>query len=367
MYKKNSFFIVLSVLFALFVFNESAVALSLGDICSADVVVADNSNKMLQKGLSQALNQVLVKVSGNTSVMTLPAIENVLPKINNYVESYSYSTQTDNEGKQTLLLHVVFDNKAIKQILQNAGQAIWGANRPLTLVWLSMSQGSQPMVLASDNNDPLTAVIKQTAMGRGVPIIFPAMDLEDQADMAQTTSALPTNEQLQQLAKKYGVNSLLAGTIVTIDSDHGAENQLEGEWRLVLNGAPYEWQTSGADVTQVVINGIDRAAEMMVNQLATVGGKNLQNTVTMQINDVKNLDDYVHAVAELKKLNPVSDVSVSDMSNNTLLVKIQTIGNVDELVSALKNSTAFAVSTAPTTGGPVNADIFYRWVVTNTK
>jgi hypothetical protein len=366
-YKKTTFFIILGLLFTLIVFNQTAIALSLDEICSADVPVADNSNKTLQKGLSQALNQVLVKVSGNTSVMTLPAINNALPKINNYVQSYSYSAQTDNQGKQTLSLHVVFDDKAIRHILQNAGQAIWGDNRPLTLVWLAMPQGSQTTVLASDGNDALTTVVKQTAMMRGIPIIFPAMDLEDQADVAQTTSTLPTKEQLQQIAKKYGVTSLLAGTIVSVNSNHDTGDQAEGEWRLVLNGAPYEWQTTGADVSQVVINGIDRAADMMVNQLATIGGKNLQNTITMQINDVQNLNDYVHVVAELKKLTPVADVAVSDMSNNTLLLKVKTIGSVDELVSALKTSASFTAGTAPTTTSPANADLFYRWVTTNSN
>jgi hypothetical protein len=329
-----------------------AGAASLEDIYATDVPVADNSPNTLQKTLPAAFDQVLVKVSGNAAVMTLPAIEAVIPKINNYVESYSYATQTDAQGKQTLMLHVVFDNKVVKQVLQNAGQAIWGSNRPLTLVWLALPQGGQTTVLASDDNDDLMTTLKQAAMSRGVPVIFPVMDLEDEANVAQITSALPTTDQLQQIAKKYGVNSLLAGNIV---------NSVEGEWRLVLNGTPYEWQTSGVNTAQVVRNAIDRAADMMVNQLAPVGGKNLENTVTLQISGVQNLHDYVDVVAALKKLTPVAEVTVSDMSNNMLLLKVKMVGGVDELVGALKNTDNFAALAAPATAAPGHVDLFYRW------
>lgn len=334
------------------------------DIYTADVLVADRSPQKLQKALPEALEQVLVKLSGNPSVTTLPAIKNILSKVNGYVESYSYDTTADNSGKEALAVHVVFDDKALKQVLQNAGQAIWGGNRPLTLVWVALPKGTETGVLANDDNDPMLAVIKKAAIVRGVPILFPAMDLEDQTNVAQTTSTLPTNDQLQQIAKKYGVDSLLAGTIVT-----DAAGAIEGEWRLTLNGVPYEWQTSGATISQVVINGLDRAADMMANQLAAVGGKNTQSLVTMQISNVNNLDDYVHVIAELKKLTPVADVVVSDMSNNRLLLKVKSVGGAEQVAGALKTNPLFVADT-PVADGEKTAltpDLSYRFEVNATN
>lgn len=342
----------LSVLFAV----QAVWAVEVPDLYCADILVADTSSSALQKGIDAALGQVLIKISGNTAVMTLPAVQNNLPRIKNYVESYSYSTQAV-DGHQSMFLHIVFDPKSMTQLLQNADQAIWGEDRPLTVVWLSLPQGSQNIVLSSETPNPLMQTLQKAAAARGIPMIFPTMDLEDEANVAQTISALPTNDQLQAIAQKYGVKSLLAGTIV-----NQADGQMESEWRLVLNGTPYEWQTTGSDLTQVVVNGLDRAADMMANQLAAIGSKAMENTVTLQIDGVQDLNDYSHVIEALKKLTPVVDVTVNDMSGSTLQLQVKTIGSVDQLVSALQDAANFVSMAAPAEAAPGNGDhLFYQW------
>ena len=341
--------------FISFLVIANAYAVVVSDINTADIPVSDRSNSVLQQGFHQALNQVLIKISGNTGVPTLPAVQNAQPKLSDLIESYAYSAEAEATPSAPLLLHVIFNQNAIYKLLKNAGQSIWGSDRPLTLLWVSVPQDSSEAVLSSDSATPLIASIKQLAKQRGVPILFPTMDLEDEADVALTSSQLPANDQLTASAQRYAVQSVLAGSIVVNNS------QLVGEWKLVLNGTPYEWQSSGADLTQVVTNAMDRAADMMANQLSAVDSQGLQSTVIMQVSGVNDLDDYVHVVDNLRRLTPVSTVVVSDMSNNLLLLKVSVSGGVNGLMEALKNSQNLVLQAAPADVGLHQATLFYQW------
>ena len=333
----------------------STWAMEVKGLNTADIPAVDQSRHTLKAALPQALNQVLIKMSGNPGVVTLPEIQNALPSIDNLVERYSYATKTDASGKQQRVLHVVFDAAGVKQLLNHASQAIWGSDRPLSLLWLAVPEKTQTTVLSSDDANPLTAFVKKTAASRGIPILFPTMDLKDQSNVTAQTTTLPLASQLIATAKRYDVHSILAGSI-TANSD----GTFEGEWQLLLNGTPFEWQTSAANTHQVISNGINRAADMMANQLATIDSKNLQRTVMMSVNNVQNLDDYAHVVAELRQLATISKVTVDDMSNNTLLLELDTTGSTNALFNSLKQ-THLSANAAPTDAGPHHVDLFYHW------
>lgn len=61
------------------------------DINIVRINVPNQSQADFQKVLPQAFSEGLVRMSGNTAIiMTLPTIQNSLPKLSNYVEKYSY-------------------------------------------------------------------------------------------------------------------------------------------------------------------------------------------------------------------------------------------------------------------------------------
>lgn len=336
---------------------NAALTVEIRDINTASVNVPDQSPTDFQKALPQAFGEVLVRMSGNTAIMTLPTIQNSLSKLSNYVEKYSYTTKTDDVGKSQLMLQVVFDKRALAQLLRDANQAIWGeANRPLTMVWVSVPAGMSREILVSNSQSSAIQAIKETASSRGVPIIFPAMDLEDQTDAAQSTATLLSRQQLHAILQRYGIDCILAGAVVK-----GGSGELQGEWQLFLNGTPYEWQTTGNDIMQVVMNGVDRAADMMASQFSLLNSKNMENFVLMQVRGVQNLEDYVHVISTLKHLRPVVKVSVSDMTNDMLLLKITIAGSLEDLVNALKCVSHLAVETAPPSARLNAANLFYRW------
>ena len=112
--------------------------------------------------------------------------------------------------------------------------------------------------------------------------------------------------------------------------------KLLGEWQLFLHGTPYEWQTTGNGVTQVLINGIDQTANIIASQLGLLNSKGMENFVLMQVSGVQDLEDYMHVVSTLQHLTSVVKVSVSDTTNDMLLLKIKIASGLEDLADVLK-------------------------------
>ena len=347
--------LVITIIFIIFL-PLSGMAVRIRDINIAFVNVPDQSDPAFQKALPQALEQVLIRMSGNTDVMTLPAIQNVLSQISRYIEKYSYITKIEDNRNNQLLLRVAFNQQAIRQLLYNANQTIWSINRPLMMIWLSIPNGIQPQILTNDSQKPVVQIVKQVAFVRGIPIIFPMMDLEDQIYMVQPPSTLPNSQQLQEISQRYEVNSTLSGTVIA-----NKEYQLQGEWQLFLNETLYGWQTSGSNITEVVKNGIDRAVDMIINQFATLDSRGMESLVTIQVSGIKTLNDYVNVISTLKHLTLVTKISVSDINTDMLLLKITTTGNLNDLVKALKSISYLVAETVPTQTTLNVTHLFYRW------
>lgn len=85
------------------------------------VSVTDEGPAALQLGLQAAFSEVMLKMTGDPKVMTLPAVQTVNGNLTQIVQSYSYvqqKTATIPPSKPTLTLDVVFDSNALQQLLQ---------------------------------------------------------------------------------------------------------------------------------------------------------------------------------------------------------------------------------------------------------
>ena len=241
-------------------FTNRGIAVEVLSIRTATVAVSDQSSKMLQKILPQALGQVLVQISsGNTAIMTLLAIRDTLPKINNYLEKYSYivkADKTEKKDEQQFLLQVVFD-KPVRHLLQNVKQAVWSTSCSLTMVWISVLNGSQSEILASDR--PESSNLHDVAGG-----ILARYSYYFSGGKSRRPG------QYSVIRPYFTFHSSTSGNFAALwyrfysirGSCHGCQltTAIQGEWQLFFNGTLYEWQVTSLDVTRVVMNSIHRAA-----------------------------------------------------------------------------------------------------------
>lgn len=325
-------------------------------IAQADVVpnmnttlvnVVDRSSKALKHAFHKAYSQVLIKISGNPSVMTLPAIQNEAANVNQYIQSYSYRNNTA-PGEPPLTVQVTFDFKALSQLLQNAGQAVWRSDRPLTLVWVNVNNN----VLATHADAAMIDPIKEQSEARGVPVILPAMDSEDQNFVASPELSA---EDMSTIAKRYQVRSILVGSV------NQRVGSWQGHWQMILNNEPVQWVTQGETAQDVVGKAMDQMADVMANRLAASKTKNLQKKMTVEILGIGDLSEYAKVMQTMQHLSPVASVSVKDMLSDSLLLNVVTVGNAQDLINSLHGNPHFSQIPASLTPGTNQADLYLRW------
>lgn len=97
--------------------QPSALGNTPADEFQTDVVVKDRSNEVLQEALQVALEQVLVKASGDPEVAGQATVHDQLTSAQNFVERYEYLSDPNDSSHQKLILHVKFSSKSVREIL----------------------------------------------------------------------------------------------------------------------------------------------------------------------------------------------------------------------------------------------------------
>ena len=265
-----------------------------------------------QDNFKNALGQVLIKATGNLSIMTLPIIRASLNEASNMVKSYS-TLQNPSSPSQTLL-EVSFDPKAITQLLTSAGQPLWDAERPITLIWLSTDDSNEKNTIIDNDAasiQPVAVALKNSAQLRGLSMFFPMLDLQDQSLISSNinnTSPLTTAD-MQALADRYHVQSVLSGTLTQIG------NQWQTQWRYLLNSAPINWSQDASSTQDTAKQVIDTVASTMIAQLAISTTSGIQTEAYLTINQVNNLQMYgqlSHCLSSLSNMNSLSPVNLNE-------------------------------------------------------
>jgi hypothetical protein len=116
---------------------------------TGQVTVVSQSEQDLATGLSAALGQVLIRLTGDNAVLTRPGVAKAVAQPNRYVQQYQYTQDAvGDSGQGRLSLVAQFDHAGVDQLLVDLGLARTGGGdaapaaavdmRPQTYrVWVS--------------------------------------------------------------------------------------------------------------------------------------------------------------------------------------------------------------------------------------
>lgn len=348
-------FIQLTVFMILLACSILARAEQVSDLSTASISVSDRSEQQLQDAFRRGLADVLVRLSGNTSVMTLPALQSAQANAKQYIQSYQYKADSANEATDPLHVVIQFDQQALDSLLQASGQAVWAADRPLTLVWVRVNDN----ILSSSADDAQTQVLHRVAAQRGLPILLPTMDMEDQGFIGVDDTTSFDAALLQSAEKRYGVHSLLAGYLQPTATGWSAR------WLMMLDNEPVEWRAEGKTPADVLAAGLNQMADLMVSRLAVLRDDGLQRKLTLAVSGIGDLSEYATVMKTLEALAPVREVRVEDMKSDTLLLTVMTTSTEQVLKNALAKDAHFEATQANASLGTTQVDLFYRWISPN--
>jgi len=305
------------------VYAQAAAA----DLFAAEVAVSGQSPDERTTALRSALSEVLVRVAGRNSVLDSKPARAMLADPDALVQQYRYYTRQDSQLPQ-LLLWVRFDADSIRRRLQQQGQSFWGGERPDTLVWLAVEDRGRRYVVAADDDGEVRRQIESAARQRGLPVLFPLMDLEDQAGARFTDIWGGFFDNVVRASERYSPQAVLIGRL-----HRTASGGWSSRWQLQAGGgSPRAWSGSSQELAQLAQQGIADTADILASRFAVAGGSGATSgSVNIEIAGVDSLADYARVTAYLASLSSVLDLQVSQLDGPNLHCLLRLNGTLSDL------------------------------------
>lgn len=304
--------------------GSPVLAVTVPHLYEAKVPVASRLTPDRQQAIEQALARVLIKVSGNSSIMALPAVQSQLVAMDSWVKQYSYQHTGD---EQALSLHVSFLPQAIRQVLQQAKQGVWPKQRPLIVAWIATPLGE---LLGSDSEQPWVGYLLGDAKQRGLPLLLPMLDLDEREAVPYTTVSQKKFDVLKQASEKYGAQAILVLQLTQV-----AQAPYQATWSLQLKDETMSWTLQADSLNALMSQGVNTIAESLATRFAVLPQEDDAQLTALTVSDINSVADYAKVMQYLKGLGQVKSVQIVKVMPNAVEYAMQLRGKPESLVQAL--------------------------------
>lgn len=314
--------------------SGGAQAARVPDLYSAEVSVERTGSGGLTGAFNQALREVLIKVTGRRDVIDDPVITGRFSPADTYVQQY----RTDADGTTW----VQFDRVALRRVLDEIGQPVWGDERPVTLVWLIMDYGtgSRDILAAASDigvapdrfeapaaagiTDRLAAArdrLRQTAAERGLPLVLPLVDSQELDIVSISDVWGGFTESVVLASQRYGADAILVGR-----ARARVPGSVTVRWTLLLDDERFDWDGD-------IAGGPDRLADFLAGRLAT--SSRSAGQLRLRVDGVDSLDAYGRLSKYLATLDVVQDFSVDRVADRSVFLSLLVRGDADRLMRSI--------------------------------
>ena len=276
-----------------------------------------------------ALREILMRVSGSDLAGNADAVKELFPNPASYVMQFRSGANDS--------LWVSLDGQAIEQTLRNAGQTVWGSERPLTLVWLAVDwgQGEREIIAADDpdrtrhqsrsidRNRLVRARVLEIAERRGLPLVFPLLDTTDLQMVTFTDIWGGFDEMILNASERYDANSILIGRIRPSSGQRS-------RWTYYFSGS--EMPMTGTPEAVV-----GKVADLLASEFA-VGGNMPIEAVALNVSGIDSVDAYGTVQGVLNDVALIESFAVTEVSGDRVSYRVDVRGGAERLSRALRFS-----------------------------
>ena len=308
----------------LFFALPAVFATEVSGLYEAEVPVASQREGERNRALKDALIEVLIKVSGHRDINSAGALAPTLSNPMGLVQQFQYHELPPVDGRQsqadrgakdqfTQVLSVSFDAQAVNQALNNAGLPVWGRARPSTLVWLAIEDKGERYLLGGDVHPEVQDVLKQEAQRRGVPVLIPLLDLEDESALRFADVWGGFQDVILDASRRYQAEAILVGKVY-----REFDNQWQARWSLYIKDDSQQWDATADQTMNILAAGIDGAADTLSARFSKIISETEYGDVRVLVTDVQSLEDYARAMKYLRSLDPVTRLQVEKVASSTV-------------------------------------------------
>lgn len=170
--------------------------------------------------MARAVQALAVRLTGDVKAAADPRLQPLLADPQQLVQRYVY------EPGSPVMLSVSFDPLLSEQALRAAGLAVWHTERPQVLAWWLQEANGDSLLLVADQD--AAADLRAAARNRGVPLVLPIGDLQEQLLASAPWLAQGAADELQMASQAYAADAVLSVVART------TETEWQAGWRLLI-------------------------------------------------------------------------------------------------------------------------------------
>ncbi|MBT5004782.1 MAG: DUF2066 domain-containing protein [Porticoccaceae bacterium] len=340
------------LILVLFFVSPYCAAEEVNDLYSAMVPIADQSSSAREQGVLDALQNVLIKLTGNSQTFQSTRLAPFLSNANGYVDALSFEDlPLDLNAKDYLSdspgfgLRVKFSRSAIDLLIRQAQLPILPSNRPKFLVWIIRDDPTAGRgfigedVAAESTIDSVDAVFltrfDRAMRSRGIPYILPTFDLEDQLVLPIEQAWNLKADDLALASQRYQTDGWIALRFYRTST-----GEVRGSWLYQAGGRRQlnDFRSEGDE--HFLEMAVDNLLDRMTRSFSYIPRSDT-NKLLLEIYNVNSYSAYQSVLKQLKKLEVIDSVDLFSTRGNQLIMSVEAEGGQELLRNALVRSGRF--------------------------
>lgn len=306
-----------------------ANAVEVRDLYLVKLPVAQQGRTVLWNASLKGFKEVLVRKSGSSEILSSPEVQRAYRKVTSYLQRFEYASQEDNsEFPYEIALY--FEPRLIDNLIQEAKMPLWGSNRPLTIIWLAVEENfERKIVLESEEEQSLYPRLKENAVRRGLPIIMPLMDLEDElaVSISDIWGRFPST--IKQASLRYPSDVVMYGRINQVGETW------QGKFGYINQDQEVAFDALGESQQEVIANMMDTLADRLCDKYCVVQEIGQKNELLINVTDISNFKQFKAAENYLADLSSVNKVEVIKVTKYDVLFKLTLLGQINSTVEGI--------------------------------
>ncbi len=316
----------------LFFICTTAISAQSSELYRVDWPVTDRSQQAYQQALLAAFKEVVVRSSGTQRALEAFYVQESYKKVASFIRTYEYQPlpKSDDPEAPKLLLVFHFDSNAIRRLLQDAAVPMWSGSQPVTLMWIAYEDNYERKVLSTGTKpeDDIKQLVMQQVQRRGLPVVLPLMDLEDELQVTSADIWGLFPDPIMAASQRYGSDSVLAGRLVSQNNGWRGRFFLNVDSQQVYRD--FESDSHDALMGQV----IDWLGESLCD-VYCVAESFTVNQWRLLIQDVGSFYSYRKLMDYLESLSAIRKVELAQLKGRSVMVSVDLVGEVDSLIQAI--------------------------------
>lgn len=306
------------------------MAVEVADLYLVKTPIAEQSKTALWKASLSGFKEVLIRKSGSRDILQSYEVQNAYSRVTSYLQRFKYSNQTDSSIEEPYIIELHFEPRLIDSLIQDSKMTVWGINRPVTILWLVVEdENSRSIIRETIEISELQQLITANATRRGVPVILPLMDLEDEmlVSMSDIWGRFPTT--IREASKRYDADSIVYGRI----RQDGAS--WVGQFGYVDDSEQQIFDLVEDNKENVISSLTDRLADTLCAKYCIVEQEGKKQEVYLELSDVSSFKQFKLAEAYLNGLSSIRRVELVAIDGQKASFKLTLLGQLESVIEGI--------------------------------